>query len=33
MEERIGLLDGTLTIRSEPGKGTRIGVHVPIPAG
>ncbi len=32
MEERIGLLDGTLTIRSEPGKGTRIDVHVPIQA-
>jgi signal transduction histidine kinase len=32
MEERIGLLDGKLTIRSEPGKGTRIDVHVPIPA-
>lgn len=32
MEERIGLLDGKLTIRSEPGKGTRIEVHVPIQA-
>ncbi len=32
MEERIGLLDGALTISSEPGKGTRICVHVPIPA-
>jgi len=33
MEERIGLLDGKLTIRSEPGMGTRIDVHVPVPAG
>jgi signal transduction histidine kinase len=30
MEERIALLDGKLSIRSEPGKGTRIHVHVPV---
>jgi len=30
MEERISLLDGTLTIQSEPGKGTKISVYVPI---
>jgi signal transduction histidine kinase len=32
MEERVALLDGRLTVRSEPGKGTRIQVHVPVPA-
>jgi len=32
MGERISLLDGTLTVRSEPGRGTRISVHVPVPA-
>lgn len=32
MEERVALLSGRLTVRSEPGHGTRIGVHVPIPA-
>ena len=32
MGERISLLDGTLTVRSEPGKGTRISAHVPVPA-
>ena len=30
MEERISLLDGRLTIRSEAGKGTKIEVFVPI---
>ena len=30
MEERIALLDGKLTVWSEPGKGTRIQVVVPI---
>lgn len=30
MEERIALLDGKLTIRSEPGKGTKIQVYVPV---
>jgi signal transduction histidine kinase len=30
MEERISLLDGKLTIQSEPGKGTKIEVYVPI---
>ena len=30
MEERIALLDGTLNVWSEPGKGTRIKVYVPI---
>ena len=32
MEERISLLDGKLTIQSEPGKGTKISVYVPIRA-
>jgi signal transduction histidine kinase len=32
MGERISLLDGTLTVRSEPGRGTRVSVHVPVPA-
>lgn len=31
MEERIALLDGKLSVRSEPGMGTRIEVFVPIP--
>ena len=31
MEERISLLDGKLTVTSEPGAGTRIEVFVPIP--
>ena len=30
MEERIALLDGTFSVWSEPGKGTRIRVSVPI---
>lgn len=30
MEERIALLDGKLTVWSEPGEGTRIKVYVPI---
>jgi len=31
MEERVGLLDGKLTIWSDPGKGTRIQVFIPVP--
>ncbi len=31
MEERISLLDGKLSVKSEPGMGTRIEVFVPIP--
>ncbi|MGE5663332.1 MAG: ATP-binding protein, partial [Deltaproteobacteria bacterium] len=31
MEERISLLDGKLSVKSEPGVGTRIEVFVPIP--
>jgi signal transduction histidine kinase len=31
MEERVALLDGKLEIRSEPGKGTRIQVFIPVP--
>ena len=31
MSERIALLDGSLDIRSSPGKGTRIEIRVPIP--
>ena len=33
MEERVGLLDGKLAIRSEPGRGTRIQVFIPVPTG
>lgn len=32
MEERVALLSGRLTVWSEPGRGTRINVHVPVPA-
>jgi signal transduction histidine kinase len=32
MEERVGLLDGKLAIRSEPGKGTSITVFIPVQA-
>lgn len=31
MEERLALLDGRLTVWSEPGKGTRIRAFMPIP--
>ncbi len=31
MKERAALLDGTLTIDSVPGKGTRVTVKVPVP--
>ncbi|MDP2952073.1 MAG: sensor histidine kinase, partial [Chloroflexota bacterium] len=31
MKERIGLLDGTLTIDSEPSRGTRLSIKVPLP--
>jgi signal transduction histidine kinase len=30
MHERARLLDGTLTVHSEPGKGTTITVDVPV---
>jgi signal transduction histidine kinase len=30
MKERAVLLNGTLTVHSEPGKGTRIGTELPI---
>jgi two-component system sensor histidine kinase DegS len=30
MQERAHLLDGTLTVRSEPGKGTTVTVDVPV---
>lgn len=33
MKERAALLDGTLTIHSEPGKGARIDVRVPVAEG
>ena len=32
MDERTKLLRGTLTIRSQPGKGTELTLHVPLPA-
>ena len=32
MEERVGLLDGKLAIRSEPAKGTSITVFIPVQA-
>ncbi len=31
MQERAVLLDGTLTITSEPGKGTKVSVTIPLP--
>ncbi len=31
MQERAVLLDGTLTITSEPGKGTKVAVTIPLP--
>ncbi|MBI2820286.1 MAG: PAS domain S-box protein [Acidobacteria bacterium] len=31
MEERIRLVNGTFSIRSRPGKGTRVEVRVPVP--
>jgi two-component system sensor histidine kinase DegS len=30
MHERARLLDGTLTVRSEPGKGTTVTVDAPV---
>ncbi len=33
MQERATLIGGTLTLESEPGRGTRITVRVPVPAG
>jgi len=30
MEERVRLLNGTMTIESEPGKGTRVMIEAPI---
>jgi two-component system CheB/CheR fusion protein len=30
MEERVRLVGGTLTIDSEPGKGTRVQARVPL---
>src|SRR5260370_36508899 len=30
MEERVRLVNGTLSIRSKPGKGTRVRVRVPL---
>ena len=33
MDERVRLVGGTLSIRSKPGKGTRVEVRVPLPRG
>jgi two-component system, NarL family, sensor histidine kinase UhpB len=30
MRERVLFLNGTIAIRSAPGRGTRIAVHVPV---
>jgi signal transduction histidine kinase len=30
MEERVRMVDGRFSIRSEPGKGTRVEVRVPL---
>jgi signal transduction histidine kinase len=30
MEERVRLVNGELSIRSQPGKGTELEVHVPL---
>jgi signal transduction histidine kinase len=32
LADRIGALDGQLTVRSEPGSGTRVLAEIPIPA-
>jgi signal transduction histidine kinase len=31
MQKRCAMIQGTLTIDSEPGKGTRLNIHIPIP--
>ena len=31
MQERVRLLDGALTVQSEPGEGTRVEVSVRLP--
>ena len=31
MQERVALLNGTLTIESAPGSGTSIFAHIPLP--
>jgi PAS domain S-box-containing protein len=33
MDERVRLVNGTFSIRSEPGKGTRVEARVPLPEG
>lgn len=33
MKERVALLEGNLSIDSEPGSGTRVKIEVPLPAG
>lgn len=30
MSERVGQLDGTLTVTSSPGRGTTVTAHLPI---
>ena len=32
MEERAAQMHGTLTIHSQPGQGTKLALHVPLPA-
>jgi signal transduction histidine kinase len=32
MADRLAALDGRLEVRSEPGKGTTITAHLPLPA-
>jgi nitrate/nitrite-specific signal transduction histidine kinase len=30
MRERLALLDGTCTVESQPGNGTRVVIHLPL---
>jgi signal transduction histidine kinase len=30
MQERVALVGGTLNLTSEPGRGTRVAIHIPL---
>jgi signal transduction histidine kinase len=32
MEERVRAVNGNLSVRSKPGDGTHVEVHIPVPA-